>query len=69
MPVTPKTIVRDLRSELSMMQPNYRQVGRMITDALELLDRRIDDAESQPAPEVPQIRHAEGPEVRGRRKK
>lgn len=71
MPATPKMIVRDLRGELALTNPDYRAAGRMIADALELLDRRMESVEKWPAatPEEPQVRHAEAPEVRVRRKK
>jgi hypothetical protein len=67
MPVTPKMIVADLRSELALNVPDQRAIGRMVADALELIDARIDNAERQP--EAVDVRHGEAGEIRGRRKK
>ena len=66
MAVTAKMIVASLRSELALNVPDHRATDRMIADAIEALDNRIDNLESRPAEEV---RHGESPEVRGRRRK
>ena len=64
---TPKMIVRDIRSELTLTNPDMRAVGRMVADALEMIDARIDSPERQPEPI--EVRSGEGPEIRGRKKK
>ena len=64
---TPKMIVRDLRVELALVKPDYQASQRMIADALELLDARIDNIEK--APQAVEVRHGAEPEVRGRKKR
>ncbi len=82
MAVTTPQILRGLRAELSLNNPDYRAAGRMIAAALELLDARAPAEEAvllgetvslgplpgrQPAP--PEVRHAQPPEIRTRKAK
>ncbi len=45
--VTTSQIVRGLRAELSLNNPDYRAAGRMIAAALEQLDARAEELEGE----------------------
>lgn len=63
-------VVKDLRSELSLINPDYRRVGRMIADGLEaLLNLRPPTSDPERIPEPVEVRTAEPPAVRARKKK
>lgn len=75
MPVTTKQIVRGLRAELSLTNPDFRAAGRMIAAALELLNARAEALEKDVLGEAgevvclgigpsPGVRHAAEPEIR-----
>ena len=66
--VTAKMIVANLRSELNLNKPDQRALGLMIADALEMIDQRVDGLERQPQGE-PEVRQADAPEIRGRKRK
>jgi len=61
----PKTVltavVHNVRAELTLINPDFRSVGRMIADGLEALAEHV--------PEPPEVRAAEPPEVRTRKKR
>ena len=68
MHVTPKMIIRDIRDELKLTRPDARAIGLKVAEALELIDARIDNVEQSADPTF-EIRHAEEPPVRARKRK
>jgi hypothetical protein len=67
-PVAPKTVlkavVKEVRTELGLINPDYRRVGLMLADGLEALAER-----AERIPEPIEVRTAEPIETRVRKKK
>ena len=59
-----KAVVSDLRTELNLINPDYRRVGRMVADGLEAL---LDRAEAMP--ELVEVRTPDPVELRTRNPK
>ena len=65
---TPKTVlkavVKELRTELRLINPDYRRVGLMIADGLDALTERVERV-----PEPVEVRTADPVDTRVRKKK
>lgn len=59
-----RAVVKEVRSELRLINPDFRRVGLMLADGLEALTER-----AERVPEPVEVRVSEPVEVRTRKKK